>query len=342
MAALFCCSGDHFNTATASQKWISTAPAVVSGGKHGKGLLGIGNRPLATIRSRRVVMGMWIRPSSSGGWVFGTGMIPSGAAMTGVVMNPDGSFVYGVLGGSSWFSANDLWRANTWHFVEMDVLLDTTNLGYVKVYLDDPLHTDPVIDVSGVASVSSIYAAGAYYWGGIVVGNGSLSTWDDYYCLDGATTDVYGNTDAPVDPFGPVRIDVVRPDGVGDAADWVPSPADDNWENVDDESPDGGTTVNSAADDAVGDEDLHEMEDISSGDTALFQHLMVSSRKEGEGVGQLSMRAKHDGVTYDLETRLLAETYFYRNRVCLHSMPNGDPLTDANFNAQQFGYRREA
>jgi len=345
VAFLYCCSGDHFDTATRLQKWQASSGLVVPVGKHGRGLSGSWSKSLATVRSRRCTMGMWFRDSAA----MGPSYLPTTSSASGIQTHGDGSIAYQILDNAltSYFSPVDVWRPNTWHFLELDVYLDTTldgsAGGFVKVYIDDPLHLSPIIDLEDIYTANATFATGDYLWQGCVFTSGTV--FDDAYCLDGATTDVYGNTGAPVGPLGPISIGIRRPMDEGFKAEWDPDPAVPNWQNTDDDSPDGTTTngaSGSGSPSGIGLEDLHEMEDIDTDDTAIAMHLLVSARKDGEGTGQLTMLARHDGVTYDLETRNLAEEYLYRTRVALHTMPNGDPLTDANFNAMQFGYRREA
>jgi hypothetical protein len=340
MAALFGCSGDHIDTASGHQKWQASG-IVVPGGKHGRGLRGYWAKSLATIQGTRCIMGMWFRDDA----LMGPTYFDTTSTIAGVSTRADGSFGYTILDGplTTYYSDVDLWRPNTWHFLELDVVLSTGSGGWLKVYLDDPTHASPVIDLEDVYTASATYARAPNYWNGCAFK--SSNVFDDAYCLDGAASDVYGNTGAPNAPLGPIRIDVVRATGAGLTTEWTPSPAVPNWQNVNDDYPDGATLNTASADGSpnqIGAEDLHEMEDIDTGDTAIFQHLLVSSRKTDEGAGQLTMLARHDGVTYDLETRNLAEDFLYRTRVVLHTMPNGDPLTDANFNAQQLGYRRDA
>src|SRR5689334_22014518 len=120
MASLYCDSFDHYDTPTGQQKnW--SVPIIVPTGRHGtKGMTGSMYRPLATVRSRRAIMGCWFRDSVS------MGPKSRGGGPGGFGSYGDGSFAWTTLNAelTTYFSAVDLWRPGRWHFIELDVLLD--------------------------------------------------------------------------------------------------------------------------------------------------------------------------------------------------------------------------
>lgn len=274
----------------------------------------------------------------------------------------DGSLVYTVLddASTSYVTEPDLWHPDVWHYLEVDWILKPLLgepyflSGHVHAYLDDPYHVHPIIYVGGVQTIHWPYTDPPVltvppefpkrWWSGIQVS--SPGAFDDLYVSSGLEPDPFGH-DIPGSPaleqLGALHIFVAHPNGVGAAADWVPTPAVPNWQNVDETTPDEATTINSAdAETGVGTEDLHTIEPVSTGDRVLAQEIVVRARKSDPGSASIAARIRYDGVTDTIGTAEAAQNTFTTHGFgALFAMPNGDPLTDANISAQHIGYRRE-
>ncbi len=342
MSLLFCDSFDHYTVAQAAEKYTNGSGGSRVAGRHGNGWSGgTASLGLADIGSNRCIMGCWIRPASAGS-LFGP-LIPGSHTPSGYLgFNGDGSLRYVVVGGGTFTSAPGVFHYGRWHFIEIDITISDSG-GIVRVYVDDPAHGSPVINLTGQETIAPIYVDGNN-WTGISLGylTGIAGVMDDLYVLDSTTTDVNGLA-SPGAPLGAIAIEVRRPNGEGLVAEWDPTPAVANYLNVDDIQPDDDTSYNASdVPGSPGPVDLFEIEDIDTDDTIIGQQLLISAMKTAEEAGTITALVRHSGTTYDVQTALLSGDYVYACRVAMARMPNGATITDANFNAQQAGYRRDA
>jgi hypothetical protein len=171
-----------------------------------------------------------------------------------------------------------------------------------------------------------------YNWRYLDICPNAAGTIDDLYLCDGSGPAPHNG------PLGDVQIDVLRPNGPGAVTEWTPEGAPAGWSATDDLTPDDDTTRVVAT--TAGLSDLYALEDVNTGNSILGAQLLVSACRTQAGPAALAPLLRHAGVTTPLPAQALASSYFYRNRECFVTMPNGDPLTDANINALQAGIRR--
>lgn len=135
------------------------------------------------------------------------------------------------------FDTGVLFTANTWHYVEFKYKIDSSPNGYWEFYIDGDLKASQ----SGIATWATSYPKeiSNHLWG---VYN-SNSRLDDIY--------IYDNTGDVQEPFGPVKIRALLPDG-DDTTDWTSTGAN-HYDQVNDVPVD---TANYVESDTANDVDL--------------------------------------------------------------------------------------
>ena len=328
MALLFIDSFDHF--LDASDKYLAGSSASVPG-RHGQGWSGSVRCALNSTSARVIVGGAFRFGSTFQQFI---GIADAGIS---VETTNSGALRVALFGGPDVKSAVDAVRVGQWHFIECDFTIFITetppywhyNVGPCKVYLDGAL----VIDAATLGPGIIKDAPPAFpYWTHIDLMGNAYGTMDDLYISDGSGPAPYNA------PLGDIEISVIRPNGPGALSQWTSVGASPNWNAVNDPTPDDETTYVSAA--AAGLSDLYEMENINTNDGIIGAQLLINARRTEEGFANLAPLLRHAGVTTALPERAISPTYFYRNRQVFVTMPNGDPLTDANVNALQAGMRR--
>jgi hypothetical protein len=342
MALLFLDSFDHYDTAVfggADRKYTTTHALSIHSlyGRHGNGMNGTGVIGLPNIASSTAVVGMAINFSGFGG---ATGLALGDIHGTYYGVDAIGAGRLRITGpdGVGHLSAVDTLHTSQWVYLEVETLVAPVPPASVAVlsaraWIDGLL----VLDIpTGLGTTpASPYGLSPYGWTQVVIGGATNAAGiDDVYILDGSGPAPWNA------PLGDVEISVIRPNGVGAVTQWTPAGAAANWDAVNDQTPDDEATKVTAA--TAGLSDLYEMEDLNTNNGIIGAQLLIDARRTEEGYATLTPLLRHAGTTTPLVTRSLASTYFYRNRDCFVTMPNGDPLTDANVNALQAGVRRDA
>ena len=103
-------------------------------------------------------------------------------------------------------------------------------------------------------------------------GGGYNAIFDDLYVTDG-------------EYLGDVRIGVLYPNAAGDSATWTPSPAGNNWQQVEEHPADDDTSYVAAA--SVGLKDLYNIDDIDPAFTGVIKGVQAlwCVKKSDEGAG---------------------------------------------------------
>lgn len=331
MALLFLDSFDHYTNA--ADKYLTGSDgAIVTTGRHGNGFTGEARLAL-TPGSSRVILGAAFKLGSAFNELFTISDI-AGPVCTISTTN-DGALQITMFGGPSALSAVDVVRVAQWHYLEFDLTIAISPSGANFVYALS--NCDAYVDGAQVINTTlgdsiAVLATSTYGWSHIDLLPNANVTIDDFYVLDGSGAAPHNA------PLGDVQIDVIRPNGAGASTGWTASGSATNWDAVNDLTPDDDTTHVSAASASLS--DLYEMENIDTDDGILGAQILISARRTEEGFATLAPLLRHAGTTTALTTRALSTTYFYRNRDTFVTMPNGDPLTDANVNALQAGVRR--
>lgn len=318
MSLLFADSFDHYATADSPLKWdIGTANIAAVGRRATNGLsvnysYGIARNIGA---QTTIICGMAVFPFSSDldttnikhngspvsstltsrCYLFGLGY--QGVAQIGIAFTNDGA-LHVIRGGAFDLgsgaggvdilasSAANAIRMTGWSYVEAKFIASASTGGTVIVKVNGVTK----ITQTGVqttrpsgglpASYTQFLIGGATF--GELVGAGWAGKVDDLYVFNGA-----GDTNN--DFIGDVRVDYLRPDGAGAAADSViqgTSPAPTRWQSVDDTLPDAEVTCVTL--EAVADEDSHTHEDLPYTSATVFGvQGVIAARKSDAGLAAI-------------------------------------------------------
>ena len=157
-----------------------------------------------------------------------------------------------------------------WHYVEWNILPSTGSAGTVSMYVD------------GALSGSS-YSSIDYYTlpNQIQLGDTASDGVDQWWCDDVYVCDDTGGVNDDV--LGPIEVVPLLPDGNGTYSNLTGQDADktDNYLNVDEATPDDGTTYNGSA--TEGDEDTYTMDDLTGTPDVVGAVLSMNAAKTDSG-----------------------------------------------------------
>lgn len=235
----------------------------------------------------------------------------------------------GVLRGQS---APGVITHNVYHYIELQTVIDNA-VGSIEVKVDDVTVinlTNIDTQSSGTAQVTQIEIGGR-------LGSGyQIADFDDIYVCDdtGATCN---------DFLGDTRVIARLPDGAGAHADFTPLVGPNNWQDVNQNPPDGDTTYNSSA--TVTDRDSFPFEDLPAGIAGTVHAVcaVINSRKDDAGTRTLEPSVRVGGTDYDGTPVNIPETYAYHNMYAWELNPDiAGAWTVAVVNALESGYELAA
>lgn len=155
--------------------------------------------------------------------------------------------------------------------------------------------------------------------------------YDDFYMCDG--TGSLRN-----DFLGDVRVDTIFPSGAGNAAQFTPTGSANNWENVDDASPDEDTGYN--ASDTAGQIDTFTFADLSTlNASVLGVQANVLARKDDAGTRLIRAIARVGSTNYEGADSSLSDSYFDQRHIWAQNPATSANWTEAEINAAEFGYK---
>jgi|SRR5262250_690292 len=335
--------GDHYTAAQVTTKWTTAQSPVRRTGLHGYGMGGNLRKGLV-FGSTTVIMEAYVhRPTSSPPSLFWL-IDDNQVAQIHLEVLGDGRLAVYRWGSNPAVdlianTAPDLFRQNIWYHVGWTVHVHQT-AGSVEVRLNG----GTVINVTGVNTTASASVSWSGTLGSVSIGdNGASGTFDDLVVMDNVD-DGLNDPRLPggggFDKFlGPVEITVKRPNGAGTLAEWTPSPAVANWQNVADIEPDDDTTYNAAGAAAVGTSDLLAMEDLAVDQDVVAVQSLVSARKTEEGIAAVARLVRDSSTTYVGATVYQPNLYSYMIRP-EPTLPDGSLWTKTRWNAIAYGYRR--
>lgn len=334
--------GDHYTAAQVTTKWTTAYNPIRRAGLHGYGMSGNLKKGML-FGSTTILMEAYIYRQDDAGEtcfrVFDTDQV----LQILCDMNSDGSIKVQRYGSNAVLdfiaqTAPDLVRQAVWYHLGWRVFLHPS-AGSVEVRLNGGV----VVNVSGVKTTSTNLpwagAIGAFGLGA----NSSSITFDDLVVMDDVED---GLSDARLpggggfDKFlGPVEIKVKRPNAVGLSAEWTPTPAVPNWQNVDDTESDDDATYNGAVAAAVGASDLFGMEDLAADEDVIAVQSLVLARKTEEGTAAAATLVRDAGATTVGPTIYQPSIYAYMIRA-EPTRPGGALWSKVAWDAIQYGYRR--
>lgn len=216
-----------------------------------------------------------------------------------------------------------------WYYVELAGKIDDT-VGYWEVYVNGV----SVGSASGVDTRNGgTGVCDRYELGSSQDNSGTNVTrvlFDDAYC---ATV-----TGGP-DHLGDVRCAYLKPTAAGASTQWTPS-AGSNWQNVDDQTPNGDTDYNSDA--TVGDIDTFVMEDMPSNGAVFGVQRVLYARKTDAGSRTLHAVIRPTTVNREGPDLGLSDSYLYGTDIMLTNPDTGLQWDDTEVNASEIGYKLQA
>lgn len=157
---------------------------------------------------------------------------------------------------------------------------------------------------------------------------------DDLYVLDGSGA-------APWNAFlGDVRVDARLPTGAGAVTQWTPS-AGANWQTVDDATPDDDATYNAAASAPLTDT-LVVQDAPVAGATLHGVQVNLLARKTDAGTCALASVVRQGTTNLAATAQNPSTAYAYLRTVYQTNPHTSAAWTEADFNADEFGYSRTA
>ncbi len=158
--------------------------------------------------------------------------------------------------------------------------------------------------------------------------------YDDFYVCDG--TGSVNN-----DYLGDVRVDTLFPSGAGNAANFTPTGSGNNWENVDDASPDEDTSYN--ASDTVDAQDSFIFSDLSSlNSSVLGVQENILAKKDDAGTRLLRGIVRVDSADYEGSDLSLGDSYGGFTQIWEQNPSTAANWTENEVNAAEFGYKVES
>lgn len=160
----------------------------------------------------------------------------------------------------------------------------------------------------------------------------AVKVWyDDLYICDGTGS-------SHNDFLGDVRVDTLFPSASGSAAEFTATGSVNNWENVDDTSPDEDTTYNVS--DTVGHKDSFGFSDLSAlGSSVIGVQANILARKDDAGTRLLRGVLRTGSTDYEGGDFSLADSYMNLIQTWPQNPNTAAAWTEAEVNAAEFGYK---
>lgn len=212
-----------------------------------------------------------------------------------------------------------------WNFIEAKLTIADSG-GYFEARVNGDVWTTYTGDTKASTSLATANSIRLY-------GMPSVATvyYDDFYVCDGTGT-------IRNDFLGDVRVDTLFPSGSGNAAQFTPIGSANNWENVDDASPDDDTTYN--ASDTAGNVDTFTFADLSALNASVFGvQANVLARKDDAGMRLLRAVARVGTTDYEGANMTLSDSYVDHRQIWAQNPATSANWTEAEINAAEFGYK---
>lgn len=228
-------------------------------------------------------------------------------------------------------SAAGVCKRYSWNYIEFKITIDNA-AGAGEVYVNG----ESVVSVAGVDTQSTANAfANRIYLGlkcGDYSGNGVYA--DDFYLCDDAGA-------VANDFLGDLRIDSLFADGAGNSTDWTPS-AGNNYECVDEVTPNDDTDY--VSENSVADHDTYTYENtpVTAGSIFGIQHLLWA-RKDDAPARSIVGMIRSGGTDYAPgATHALTTSYIYYRDNYEVDPDTAAAWIIAGVNGAEFGERLEA
>lgn len=219
-------------------------------------------------------------------------------------------------------TGNNVWGANTWHFIEIWPVIDPVN-GSIIIHIDQ----EEVLNVSGINTQATTHAT----WDGINFTG--AQAWDDFYYAD--TT--VGPGSNPCNNFlGDPRAYTVWP-ASNSSVQFTPL-ANTNWQEVSEIAFDGDTNYN--FDNVVGHEDLFVTNTLPSTLTSPLAYQITGAwRKDDAGLREIKHALKSGATEAYGTSRFLQDNgYAFYSDLWATDPNTSSDWTLTTLNAALIGY----
>lgn len=301
------------------------------------------------------IMGFWFRHGGAGFTCMAGGtsddpnqrLVTSGAnaETSGILYIREGTithvwFQLGTDGKIRAYRGSTLLGTTTWSlqqdvasFIEFKVKINNST-GTVEVRKDR---------IAGMSLTSQdTQNGGTTAWNGfafghIAVGSNPSGTvvwdYDAMYALDGSGS-------IRNDFLGPVRIDYLAPDAVGNSSQWTRSTGANQWATVDETPANGDTDYNSSG--VVSDKDTLNFPSVPTSATIFAVRAIVQARKEDAGTTEIKHVTRISSTDYVGAAKSPASSYSFLWHIWEQKPSDTTDWVAADVDAAEFGYQKTA
>jgi archaellin len=229
-------------------------------------------------------------------------------------------------GGTLLGTASVRMKPYQWEYLEAKFTVDNS-AGVIEIRLNNTT-------ILNLTSQDTQITANAY--GNRVYLSGTQITCyhDDWYVLDdqGSQNNNF---------LGDVRVDTLWPSGAGNYAQWTPS-AGNNYENVDDATPDDDSTYNDG--DTNGDKDSFALDDLASpsGTVHAVQHVTYGKKTDAGGTGKYKPLYRISAADYNGNEITPGGSYWFETDIEELSPATASAWTVSEINGMEAGVERSA
>ena len=354
MTLLFIDSFDHYTTtAQTLEKWTNTgvyftAAGVGAYGRYGTNgfrVTGNGANDSAYLayqlpsQPQTLIAGNARRFSSimaktAQGYNNGIGFTDAGVFQVSMVVDTDGS-IYVVRG--SWLagtllgtSATGIVKKNSWSYIEFKATIHNTTGSYEVKVNGVSVLSDTNVDTQDTANA---YADKVYI--GLKSGNDqSTGTWlDDLYICDDQGSESN-------DFLGDIRVQCLFPSGAGNYSQWTPL-SGNNYENVDEATPDDDTTYVHTT--VSGNKDSYTFENLTTISGEVFGAFIHSwGRKANAGTKFMRNFIRTNSTDYEQNLISLSDSYGYFSNLIVQNPDTTSGWAIVDINSLEVGIKGES
>lgn len=220
-------------------------------------------------------------------------------------------------------SPNGSISINTWYYIELKCTIDNS-LGTVEFKING----NEEINETGVDTQASSNNYINKLWIG---SNQWYSFFDDLYLLD--TTGSTNN-----DFLGDCKVETLVPDGAGNYTQWTPL-SGNNWENVDDTTPDDDSTYVSTS--GTDFKDTYTFDNLTTGVAEIYgvQSNVYARKDDADFVG-IEGLYRINSTDYTVSGGNLSDTYTYQTKIKEKNPDTDAQWTVTDVNSLEFGYNK--
>lgn len=258
------------------------------------------------------------------GWSFGNG---DNSTQCSAYFLTDGAIIVkrgGSTGTELGRSAAGVLVASTWQYWEIVFKLADSG-GVVEVWADG---TRVLNLTSQDTRQTGTNAITMVEWHLCSAASGALTQITDLYVID-------RNTSGLQDRLGDCRVDVILPDGAGNATEWTPN-AGSNYDRVDDASPDDDTTYVYAS--------VNEKKDLyafaacpSDGGPIIAVQERARWRKTDAGGRNVRHLVRSGGSNYESGLIALTDSYIFNSKIWEQNPADSQNWEPTDIDNAEFG-----